>query len=202
MLIVLTGKTASGKDTIIKRILLRFPHMSKVLTTTSRPIRAGEEDGLDYLFLTKKQFEEDLNQGDFLEYVEYGGNLYGTQKAQLSQVFGKDLIWKIDPSRAGEVRGFIKRSYPENEANELIKKILVIYITVDDQVVLQRLKKRGLSDLEIQKRMTDDGKIWQKFQNSYDFVVENIPGKLSMTVNKIVRIIENHRSQFAHETFK
>ena len=67
----------------------------------------------------------------------------------------------------------------------------MIYITVSDEIVLQRLKKRGLTEEEIQKRMADDQKIWQQYQDSYDFVIENVPGKLDETVDKIVNIINS-----------
>lgn len=174
MLIVITGKTAAGKDTLMHKLLAKYPDLKRVITTTSRAIRLGEKNGVDYNFVSKKEFERKINNGDFIEYVEYGGNLYGTEKSQLKA--DEDLIWRIDPSRAGKVKG------------------LVIYLTVSDEVVLQRLKGRGLSQEEIDKRMTEDKRFWEQFKDNYDFVVENVPGKLDETLDKIVKIIENHRS--------
>lgn len=191
MLIVLTGKTASGKDTIKQSLLLKYPNLKSVITTTSRAPRPGEKDGVEYHFLTRGQFEEKIDLRDFAEYVEYGGNLYGTQKKDLELGLSGDLLWRIDPSRAGEVREFLRRSFPMEMAQKLIDQIIVIYITVSDQVILQRLTKRGLSEEEIQKRMGDDKKIWQQYQSSYDFVVENIPGKLEECLNNIVRLIDH-----------
>lgn len=192
MFIILTGKTASGKDTIKFALLRKYPLLKKVTTTTSRAPRSNETDGLDYLFLTRDEFESKIQKGDFAEYVEYGGNLYGTQKKELEQALKEDFLWKIDPSRAGEVREFIKRSFPAQTAQELIKAVLVLYINVSDEVVLQRLQKRGLSEEEIQKRMMDDKRIWDKYKNSYDFIIENETGKLDQTISKIEQIIENH----------
>jgi len=179
-LVVLTGKTASGKDTVISQLLSRLPGFKKVLTSTSRPPRQGEQTQVDYLFLSKEQFRQKIDQGEFLEYVEYGGNLYGTEKNQLSNHQG--LIWRIDPSRAGKVRDLIS------------EPLVVIYLTVSDDVVLERLRRRGLSKEEIEKRMKEDKLFWEEYKNSYDFVVENIPGQLNQTVDKIVKIIENHIS--------
>lgn len=181
ILLILTGKTASGKDTIKSKLLAKYPNLKKVITTTSRPKRANETDGVDYYFLTRAEFEKKITQGEFAEYVEYGGNLYGTYKSELAQA--GDLLWRIDPSRAGKVREMT-----------LGQNLVVIYITVDDETVLQRLKNRGLSEQEIQSRMADDAKIWKAFKDNYDFVVENIPGKLDATIDKIVHIIENHHS--------
>lgn len=194
MLIVLTGKTASGKDTIKAAILKRYPSLKLIVTTTSRVSRGGEKDGLDYHFLSRDQFEKKIKSGDFVEWVEYGGNLYGTQKQELEQALNTDSLWRIDPSRAGEIRNFIKRSFPKKLAAQLLKRLIVIYITVSDEVVLQRLSSRNLSDEEIKKRMEDDKKIWQQYQNSYDFIVENTPGNLNQTISKVLRIISEKRS--------
>ncbi len=177
MLIVLTGKTASGKDTVMSKLLEKIPGLERVVSTTSRSIRSGETNGVDYNFISKGEFKEKIDNNEFLEYVEYGGNFYGTEKPQLAS--DQNLIWRIDPSMAGKVKLQVKS-----------KKIKVIYLTTDDETVLQRLKERGLGEEEIEKRMQDDAKFWQEYKDSYDFVVENIPGKLNETVNEIYNITQ------------
>ncbi|MBI2597532.1 hypothetical protein HYW41_05245 [Candidatus Daviesbacteria bacterium] len=188
-MIVLTGKTASGKDTIAYKLLLKYPLLKRVITTTSRIPRKDETNGKDYYFLTREEFNEKIKNGEFAEYVGYGGNLYGTFKKELEQALISDTLWRIDPSRAGEVREFIKRTFPSGEAQDLIQRVVVIYITTADKVILERLKNRGLSESEIIKRMNDDNKIWQKYSQKYDFVVENAPGRLDQTLNKIISIL-------------
>lgn len=173
-LIIITGKTASGKDTLISRILQKYPDFRKVLTTTSRTPRNGEKNGVDYNFISENEFKRKIKQGDFLEYVEYGGNYYGTEKSRISP--WENLIWKIDPSMAGKAKSVFENSK-------------IIYITCDEESVLKRLKGRGLSEEEIQKRMADDKKIWNQYKDSYDYVVENVPGKLNQTIDEIVNII-------------
>lgn len=183
MLIILTGKTASGKDTIKAALLNKYPKLKKVITTTSRKIREGEKNGVDYHFISRDQFEDKIKKGQFLEYVEYGGNLYGTTKSELENLLNNhDMIWKIDPSRAGAIR----------DLKIFNKPVMVVYLNVSDDVVLERLKKRGLTEDEIQKRMTDDKKIWQNYHQNYDFVVENVPGKLNETIQKIAALIVAH----------
>lgn len=181
-LLVLTGKTASGKDTVIAQLLKRFPEFKKVVTNTSRSPRAGEIDGSDYNFISREEFKQKISGGDFIEYVEYAGNLYGTEESQLEA--DQPLIWRIDPSRAGKVREVIK-----------MRDILVIYLTVDDETVLQRLAGRRLSEEEIEARMREDKAFWDTYKDNYDVVVENIPGQLNQTLDKIIKIIENHHSQ-------
>lgn len=190
-LIILTGKTASGKDTIMSRLLLKFPRLKRVITTTSRPPRPGETNGVDYNFISEEDFKRRIKQSRFVEYVSYGGNLYGTEKTQLSNSLQTGLIWRIDPSRAGQIRKFISDSFNPTAASDLLERVLVIYLTVPDEVVLERLKKRGFKNGEIEARMREDAKFWQQYKTAYDFIVENVPGQLDQTVDKITGIIEN-----------
>ena len=176
VLLILTGKTASGKDTIIAKILEKYPNFKKVLTTTTRFPREGEKEGVDYSFISRLDFERKIKNEQFLEYVEYGGNFYGSEKFRINPK--EDLIWKIDPSMAGKA----KQVFPE---------CTVIYITVEDAVVLKRLAQRGLGKNEINKRMQEDQKFWDQFKDSYDYVVENVEGKLAETVSEICQIIDN-----------
>lgn len=188
-LIILTGKTASGKDTIMQLLLSKYPNLQRVVSTTSRLKRDNEEDGKDYYFLTREEFNKKVSGGEFIEYVEYGGNLYGTQKSQVAKALDTDLIWRIDPSRAGQIRDFIKSAFDPQTAQKLLSKALVIHLTVSDQVILERLQKRNLGTEEIQKRMQQDREFWEQYKDKYDFVVENVPGKLNETLDKIIQII-------------
>lgn len=176
ILLVLTGKTASGKDTVMAKLLEKFPGFKRVITTTSRKIRDNEKNNADYNFISEPDFRQKIKDNNFIEYVEYGGNLYGTEKGKLISDY--NLIWRIDPSRAGRIRELIKD-----------KKLLVIYLTADDETVGKRLKKRGLSRQDIERRMREDAAVWQKYKDNYDFVVENIPGHLDQTIDKICKII-------------
>lgn len=195
-LIILTGKTASGKDTIKDLIIQKYPQIQRIITTTSRDHRASEQTGVDYYFISRENFQEKIKKGEFIEYVEYGGNLYGTTKHELlDKLNHHDLIWKIDPSRAGEIRDFIRGALPTQIADNLIKNIIVIYLTTSDDVILERLRKRNLPEDEIKKRMNDDLIIWQKFYDHYDYVVDNVPGKLERSVENIIKILDNHNSR-------
>lgn len=180
LLVILTGKTAAGKDTAISKLLSRLPDFRKILTTTSRAPRNGERNGVDYHFISREEFQQKIANGDFIEFVEYGGNLYGTEKSLFRSHNG--LIWKIDPSRAGKVRELIS------------EPLTVIYLTVSDDVVLERLRRRGLNKEEIEKRMADDKKMWEENKANYDYIVENTPNELAKTVDKIIEIIENQHS--------
>lgn len=193
-ILIISGKTASGKDTVMLELLTRFPGFKRVVTTTSRNLRTGEKQGVDYNFVSKQDFKQKAERGDFIEFVEYAGSLYGTEKAQILSNLNGGLIWRIDPSRAGQIRDLIKSSFEPVKAEEILRRILVIYLTVDDTVVLERLKERNLGSQEISRRMEEDNRFWREYQDKYDFVVENVPGRLSKTIDKVVKILENHRS--------
>lgn len=180
LLLIITGKTASGKDTVMAKLLEKYPDFKRVITTTSRQPRNGEINGKDYYFISREDFENKIKNGDFIEHVEYAGNLYGTEKKELES--DQNLIWRIDPSRAGKIRELINN------------KVLVIYLTVDDSEVYKRLKNRGFSQQEIDRRMQEDKDFWEQYKDKYDFVVENVPGQLEQTIDKIIQIIENQRS--------
>ena len=173
-LIVITGKTASGKDTVVSKLLIKYPDLKKIVTTTTRAPRKEEVNEVDYNFITEAEFRQKISNGELIEYVEYGGNLYGTEKSRINP--NEDLIWKIDPSMAGK-------------AKEVFPHSIVIYITADNQTILKRLKARTLSESEIAKRMQDDQKFWDQFNDKYDYIVKNAPGKLNQTVDEIVNII-------------
>ena len=183
-LLVLTGKTAAGKDCVMNLLLKKYPDLRRVITTTTRPPRQGETNGKDYFFITREDFERKIGSGDFAEYVEYAGNFYGTEKQHLKEA-GKSMIWRIDPSRAAVIRNII----PDGT----FTKIIVIYLTVSDDVVLKRLEERRLSRDEIDLRMKEDRSFWKIFKDKYDYVVENVPGELHSTIDKISGILENQR---------
>lgn len=191
MLLILTGKTASGKDTVMANVMSKLPNTKRVVTTTSRAPRIGEKNGVDYYFIPVDEFKKKITNNDFIEYVSYGGNYYGTEKIQITDNLNNNLIWRIDPSRAGQIRDFINSSYDPKMAEELLKRIKVIYLTVDNDTIVSRLKQRGLKDQEIDTRMKEDADFWNKYQSNYDYVVKNIPGKLEDTVNRVLEIINN-----------
>lgn len=193
MLIILTGKTASGKDTIARYILQTFPHIQKVLTTTTRKLRQGEQNGVDYNFITSDEFKKKIDEGQFIEWVSYGGNFYGTEKQNIQAVVKKDALWKIDPSRAGQIRQLIENSFDSEISKRLLRELVVIYITTENEAIQQRLKERSLTEEEINTRVTEDSTNWHKYKKNYDFIVENPTGKLDETIKEIVQIIESEK---------
>jgi len=83
---VVTGPSGAGKGTLISLILPRFPMLRETVSATTRPRRAGEEDGVDYWFLSQDEFERRVRAGEFLEWVSYVGNRYGTLRSEVERI--------------------------------------------------------------------------------------------------------------------
>jgi len=106
LLIVISGPSGVGKDTVIKRLLDLDPNLRYSVSYTTRPPRPGEVDGLNYHFVSRAEFERLIREDSFLEHATYDGNLYGTPIAQLALVraSGHDVVLKIDVQGAEQVR--------------------------------------------------------------------------------------------------
>lgn len=106
LLIVISGPSGVGKDTVIKRLLELDPNLRYSVSYTTRRPRPGEVDGVNYHFATREEFERLVVEGAFLEHATYDGNLYGTPFAQLQSVRaeGHDIVLKIDVQGAEQVR--------------------------------------------------------------------------------------------------
>ncbi|MBV4426776.1 guanylate kinase [Clostridium tyrobutyricum] len=110
LLIVVSGPSGAGKGTVCSALLKKNDFWMSISATTRQP-RAGEQDGVNYYFLTKKDFESKIKNEDFLEYAEVYGNYYGTPKQYALEAIGqgKDVILEIDIQGALKV----KESYPQ-----------------------------------------------------------------------------------------
>lgn len=163
-LIIISGTTCAGKGTIIKRLLENNPNMELCISYTSRPMRGQEVDGVDYYFVTQEEFEQKIENGDFLEYAEvHYGKYYGTPKKELEEKLasGKDVILEIEVQGAAQV----KEQFPET--------ILIFILAPSMEEVKRRIKSRGVENNEqIVKRFE---KAYREINeiNKYNYVVVN-----------------------------
>ncbi len=106
LLLVLSGPSGVGKDLLLSRLREAGRPYHFTVTATTRPIRGGELDGVDYHFVTRDQFEAMIDDNALLEWANVYGNYYGVPKAQVMQALnrGQDVILKIDVQGAATVR--------------------------------------------------------------------------------------------------
>lgn len=175
-LIVISGFSGAGKGTVVKELMKNEDYAYSISATT-RQIREGEADGVNYFFLQREEFEQMIARGELLEWNEYSGNYYGTPRKFIMDNLeqGRNMILEIDPHGALNV----KKAFPES---------VLIFITAPSmQEVESRLRGRGTETEEsICKRLTQTA--WEMEQmEKYDFVVVN--DELQDCVQKIQGIV-------------
>jgi len=104
-LFVISAPSGAGKTTLVKRIIAARPDLKFSISYTTRQARIGEQNGVDYFFLSRDEFDGMRNEGAFLEHAEVFGNFYGTGKQQVSDLCaaGKDVLLEIDWQGAQQV---------------------------------------------------------------------------------------------------
>ena len=106
LLFIVSAPSGTGKTTLVERLVEETPHLKMSRSYTSRAARQGETDGVDYNFVTRQRFEAMAAAGEFLEWADVFGNLYGTSAADTERVLesGSDVVLVIDVSGARQVR--------------------------------------------------------------------------------------------------
>ena len=105
-LIVVSGPSGAGKDTLIQAALEALPELALIASATTRCPREGEVDGKDHVFLSRTEFERWIEEDRFLEWAEYSGNLYGTPKQSVEELLdsGRSVILRIELQGARQVK--------------------------------------------------------------------------------------------------
>ena len=133
VLLIVSGPSGSGKDTVIAALRTLEPHLAYTVSTTTRAPRAGEIEGIHYRFVTRDEFERMAKADEFLETREYAGNMYGTPRRFVDETLrsGQDLVMK--PEVNGALA--IKKLYPD---------AVLVFLTVrDEDELLRRLEERN-----------------------------------------------------------
>ena len=151
LLVLISAPSGGGKTTISQQLLAARPQMTRAVTCTTRPPRAGERDGVDYYFLDAASFLKRVQAGNFLEHATVYGNSYGTLKSEVLGKLrqGKDVLLSVDVQGSSTIRERAK------EDPELRKSLVSVFLTPPSLEVLEaRLKRRGTdSPAAIQKRL-------------------------------------------------
>jgi guanylate kinase len=106
LVIVVTGPSGAGKNSVIKRVLSELPGLAYSVSHTTRPRRERESAGVDYVYVSREEFERLIRVGEFVEHMTYLGDRYGTSRTQIEEAFAKrvDVVLNIDVQGAKSLR--------------------------------------------------------------------------------------------------
>lgn len=185
-LLIISGPSGVGKGTIIGHLQEKYQEENKKLylsiSCTTRSPREGEVDGVNYYFITEKEFKKRIKNNDFLEYNIYGtGKYYGTPKSTVLKYLKNsyDVILEID------INGYkqIKANYPEC--------IGVFIMPPDTKELYNRLKNRNTETEDVIKVRLETAKKEIKERNIYDHIIVNENNKSLEAAMKIYDIMNN-----------
>jgi len=185
LLIVISGPSGAGKDTVMQRMKERGLPFHFVVTATTRPKRANEVHGRDYWFVSKEEFARMINEDELIEHAIVYGDYKGIPKQQVREALasGMDVIMRIDVQGAETVR----RMAPE---------ALMIFLTTDSEdELVHRLETRKTETVDSLAIRIATARKELKRVDAFDYVVVNYDFQLDETVDIIRAIIdaEHHR---------
>lgn len=179
LLIVISGPSGVGKDVTINCLKSSGYPFHFVVTATTRPIRDGEVDGVDYFFVTQGEFADMIENDELLEYAVVYGDYKGIPKQQVREALasGKDVIMRIDVQGVATIR-------------RLVPEAVFIYLSAESEEALVRRLRERKSDPEDQLKIRiATAREESKRLDLFDYIVINAEGKLNETCDNIVSII-------------
>jgi guanylate kinase len=170
-LFVVSGASGSGKTTIMRSLM-----SNEIVSFTTRQMRQGEVDGRDYIFITKEDFEQRLNNEGLIEHTYYGGNSYGITKEEFEKKIALgDAFFIADFNGMKQIKNY----YPN---------CTTIFIYCEKDSIEKNMRSRGDSEDQIQKRLsTYESEI--ENMHYYDYVVTNEYGDIDKAIEDIREII-------------
>jgi guanylate kinase len=185
LLFVVSAPSATGKTTVVEQLVQVLPGLRMSRSYTSRPARAGEEDGLDYNFISREAFEAMVAQDAFLEWADVFGHCYGTGREEtLSRLAaGEDLVLVIDVQGARQVR------------QRLPQTVAIFMLPPSFEVLEQRLRKRSKDPEPEMLRRLETARREVDAVETYDYVVVN--DLLERCVGELAGIVVAERAKLA-----
>lgn len=179
LLLVISGPSGVGKDSLVNRLQKRGVDFYFVVTATSRPPRIGEEEGVDYFFVSRAEFEAMIEQDELLEYAIVYGQYKGVPKQQVRDAMasGKDVVMRLDVQGAATVKRLIPGA------------VLLFVSAASEAELIDRLEQRKTEDhLQLQRRIKMARAEMEQI-DQFDYVVINRDNELDAAVDQTLDII-------------
>ncbi len=185
LLVVISGPSGVGKDTVLDHMKQRGLPFHFVVTATTRPIRPGEVEGEDYFFIEEQEFLDMIDRGELIEHALVYNDHKGVPRQQIREAMdsGQDVVMRVDVQGAKTIRA-------------LAPQALMIFLTAGDEEELQRRlrKRRTESEADLQLRLAT-AKEELGYLDVFDYAVLNADSQVEVAVDTILAIIEaeHHR---------
>lgn len=178
-LVIISSPSGGGKDSVINALLKILPNSARLITTTSRPLRPGNQEGIDYHFVTKEEFVEKIKNNELLEHNVYAGNYYGAERKRLAEALEK-YDWVLTQI---EVNG------KHNLDKAGVKNIAIFLLPESLEILAERIRKRkGVSEEKIEERL-EIAKREIEQSADYDLRIVNKDGRFEETVRGIAEFL-------------
>ncbi|MFO7247746.1 MAG: guanylate kinase [Bacillota bacterium] len=163
LLIVLSGPSGVGKGTVCAALRKLCPNLVYSVSATTRPPRPGEQEGVNYFFKTREEFERMIEQGELLEWAEYVGNYYGTPRRFVEEMLaqGKDVLLEIEVQGAMQV----KRQFPDG--------VFIFLVPPSMEELRRRIHGRGTEGSGAITERLETARAELAMMAEYDYVVVN-----------------------------
>ena len=180
-LVIFSAPSGSGKTTIVKQLLKRFPQFEFSISATSRQPRGQEQNGVDYHFMSNEEFKERVARGEFVEWEEvYAGTCYGTLKSEMERIWAKGNVIIFDVDVMGGIN--LKKLFGEDACSMFIMPPSV-------EELERRLRGRGTDTEEVIQKRIAKAEFELSKAPEFDHIVVN--DVLEVAVEEATAIISN-----------
>ena len=190
VLAIISGFSGVGKGTLVKMLLEKYDNYALSISATTREPRVGEQDGVNYFFITKDEFEKKIDNKELLEYAQYVGNYYGTPRRYVEEQLnnGKDVLLEIEIQGAMQIK-------------EIMPDAMTIFVMPPDAKTLkERLVGRGTESMEVIDERLKRAVVESQGIEKYDNILVN--DDLEESVKELHSIIQaSHNNSFRNIDF-
>lgn len=189
-LIVVSAPSGAGKSSLVESVLRRLDHLMSSVSCTTRKARGAEKDGQDYRFVSNEQFAEMRERGEFLEWAEVHGHLYGTPRAPVLEALesGEDIILDIDVKGAEQIR------------KQMPAAITVFVLPLTREILESRLAARNLNTPNEMARRMRNAKNEVRNFDRFEYIIVNDDLERASAALEAIIVADRNRAARQRET--